>query len=86
MFGVHDGRDNRIGHVYSDGNAFGILVWGDHNIVIANNYLAGGDRPQSTGISVRASQGEIELPSSNISMSDNTFGREWTFDYEPGSR
>ena len=87
LYGVHDGTfsDNRIGYVHSSGNAFGMLVWGDQNIVISSNYLAGGDGARSSGISVRSAEGEVALPSSNISLSGNTFGSGWTFDYEPGT-
>jgi len=48
--------------------------------------MVGGDGPQSTGISVRSSQGEVELPSSNISLTGNIFGSGWAVDYEPGTQ
>ena len=88
LYGIHDGtfRDNRIAYVHSDSNAFGMLIWGDENVTIFGNYLVGGDGTQSTGISVRSAQGEVELPSSNITLSGNVFGSGWVFDYEAGTQ
>jgi hypothetical protein len=86
LYGVHDGSfaGNAVGYVYSAGNASGILLWGDHDVVVENNYLAGGEGPQSTAISVRSSRGQVELPSARIRLLDNVFGAGWTRDYEPG--
>jgi hypothetical protein len=87
LYGVHDGTfgDNRIGFVGSGGNAFGILAWGTQNISISDNYLAGGEGPRSTGISVRSYAGAIVIPSINVTLSGNTFGSGWAFDYVSGS-
>jgi hypothetical protein len=87
LYGVHDGSfaGNAVGYVYSAGNAVGMLLWGDHDIVVENNYLAGGEGPESTAISVRSSRGQVELPSTRIHLAGNVFGADWTRDYEPGS-
>lgn len=87
LYGVHDGTftDNQIGPVGSATNANGILAWGTQNVSISDNYLAGGAGPQSTGISVRSYTGEIVIPSVNVTLSGNTFGPGWVFDYESGT-
>jgi len=87
LYGVHDGTfiDNQIGPVGSATNANGILAWGTQNVSISDNYLAGGAGPQSTGISVRSYTGEIVIPSVNVTLSGNTFGPGWVFDYERGT-
>jgi len=91
LHGVHDGKfdGNQIAFVgssASDYNAQGILAWGTQNIVISTNYLAGGAGPKSTGISVRSSTGEIEIPSVNVKLLGNTFGSGWALDYEAGTQ
>ena len=88
LYGVHDGSfsGNTLGFVSSVGNAFGILAWGTQRISISNNYLVGGEGLGSTGISVRAYAGEVLIPSIGVALSGNTFGSEWAFDYEPGTK
>jgi len=91
LYGVHDGKfhGNQIAFVgtsTSDYNAHGILAWGNQNIVISTNYLAGGAGPKSTGMSVRSSAGEIEIPSVNVKLLGNTFGSGWALDYEAGTQ
>jgi hypothetical protein len=88
LYGVHDGvfSNNRIASVSSAGNANGILAWGTQNISIADNYLAGGDGPRSTAMSVRSVAGEVTIPSVGTTLSGNTFGSGWALDYEPGTK
>lgn len=91
MYGVHDGKfeGNQIAFVGSsteDYNAQGILAWGAQNIIVSNNYLAGGAGPKSTGISVRSGTGEIAIPSVNVKLLGNTFGSGWALDYEAGTQ
>jgi hypothetical protein len=87
LYGVHDGKfaNNNIDFVTSGANAAGILAWGTQNVAIADNYLAGGAGPQSIGISVRSYAAAILIPSTNVTLSGNTFGSGWVFDYEPGT-
>jgi hypothetical protein len=87
LYGVHDGifGGNRIANVASTGDASGILAWGTQNVSIVDNYLAGGDGPQSTGISVRSIGGTVPIPSFAVKLSGNTFGSKWFQDYEPGT-
>jgi hypothetical protein len=87
LYGVHDGifGGNRIANVTSAGDASGILAWGTHDVSIVDNYLAGGDGPQSTGISVRSIGGTVQIPSFAVKLSGNTFGSKWFQDYEPGT-
>ena len=91
LYGVHDGKfdGNQIAFVgssTSDDNAHGILAWGNQNIVISTNYLAGGAGPKSTGMSVRSIAGAIEIPSVNVRLLGNTFGSGWALDYEAGTQ
>jgi hypothetical protein len=88
LYGVHDGmfNGNQIAPVGSTTSANGILAWGTQNISISDNYLAGGDGPRSTGISVRSYAGEITIPSVDVTLSGNTFGNGWALDYGSGTK
>lgn len=88
LYGVHDGmfNGNQIARVGSTTSANGILAWGTQNISISDNYLAGGDGPRSTGISVRSYAGEVTIPSVDVTLSGNTFGNGWVLDYESGTK
>lgn len=83
LYGVHDGifTNNQIAWVNSAVNAVGILVEGAQNISISDNYLAGGDGSQSTAIVTRDTLGEFDIPSVNVTISDNLFGGGWGMHY-----
>jgi hypothetical protein len=90
MYGVHDGTlsGNRVAFVgasASNVDAFGILAWGTQNVIIADNYLAGGAGAGSVGISVRSSDGDIAIPSVNVKLPGNVFGSGWMLHYEAGT-
>jgi hypothetical protein len=85
LYGVHDGnlQGNSISTVPLQQSSIGILVRGAQNVNITNNYLAGGQGPQSTGLSIGpAFQIEISIPSFGNVVSPNTFGT-WAMDYDP---
>lgn len=88
LYGVHDGslQANSVSIVPAQQEPIGILVRGAQNVTITNNYLAGGQGPQSTGLSIGpALQAEVPIPSYGNLVSPNTFGT-WDVDYDPGNQ
>jgi phage tail sheath gpL-like len=50
---------------------FGLL---GNNIDVSNNYLTGGDGPDSIGISIRSYAGEIPEPDTGVVLNSNVIG------------
>jgi len=77
LYGVHDGTvtENRVGYVgntVEGGSAAGMLIWGSQNVVVSDNYLAGGFGPASIGVSIRSYKGELLEPDAGVTLSGNT--------------
>jgi hypothetical protein len=61
-------------------------VRGAQNVTIVDNYLAGGEGPQSTGLSIGpALQAEVPIESYGNVVSPNIFGT-WAVDYDPANQ
>ncbi len=88
LYGVHDGtiQGNSIAIVPAQQKPIGILVRGAQNVIITNNDLAGGQGPQSTGLSIGPdNDAEIPIPSHGNVVSPNTFG-SWAVNYDPDNQ
>ena len=78
LYGVHDGTvsENNVADVGSTtpASSVGLMLWGDQNITVTGNHLAGGTGDASIGIDVRPYASELPLPDSGITLSGNTIG------------
>ena len=89
LYGIHDGTisGNSISFVdCNSGNANGISVRGSQRVTIMNNYLAGGAGSGSVGLTIGPSYTpEVPIPSSQNTISPNSFGNRWSVNYDPSN-
>jgi Right handed beta helix region len=79
LYNVHDGSvvNNQVAQVArttQDQSAVGLMIWGSQNITVSNDYLAGGDGPNSIGISIRSYAGEVPEPDTGVVLNSNVIG------------